>query len=102
MCLDLVNHMLALVLGLQVCFVFKGNCDHRALHGLTHSFPTRRASDLAVRLTPALALGTWSGEWLFRRTEGRNYRPAALAVLLVIGAMATARALWGQIGRAHV
>lgn len=53
---------------------------------------------LALLLTPALALGTWSGEWLFRRTEGRNYRPAALAVLLVIGTVATARALWGLAG----
>src|SRR3546814_17841441 len=25
---------------------FKGACDHRDLHVLTHSFPTRRSSDL--------------------------------------------------------
>ena len=49
-------------------------------------------------LAGGLALGTWSGEWLFRRTAGRNYRPAALAVLLVIGAVATARAVWGLAG----
>lgn len=53
---------------------------------------------LALVLTPALALGSWAGEWLFRRTEGSNYRPAALAVLLVIGAMATGRAVWGLAG----
>lgn len=52
---------------------------------------------LAVVLTPALVLGTWAGDWLFRRTEGRNYRPAALAVLLVIGAVATTRAVLGLI-----
>src|SRR3546814_21145809 len=28
------------------CFFFLGYGDHRDLHGLTHSFPTRRASDL--------------------------------------------------------
>lgn len=50
---------------------------------------------LALVLTPALALGTWAGDWAFRRTEGRNYRPAAMAVLLAIGAVATARAVWG-------
>lgn len=53
---------------------------------------------LAVLLTPALVAGTWAGEWLFHRTEGRNYRPAALAVLLVIGAVATGRAVWGLAG----
>src|SRR3546814_19347107 len=29
-------------------FFFKGYGDHRDLHGLTHSFPTRRSSDLGV------------------------------------------------------
>src|SRR3546814_21169219 len=29
-------------------FVFEGYGDHRDLHVLTHSFPTRRSSDLAV------------------------------------------------------
>src|SRR3546814_12178223 len=33
-----------------VSFFFKGSCDHRDLHVLTHSFPTRRSSDLAVAL----------------------------------------------------
>ncbi len=53
---------------------------------------------LALVLTPALVIGTWAGEWAFHRTEGRNYRPAAMAVLLAIGAVATARALWGLAG----
>lgn len=53
---------------------------------------------LALVLAPALMIGTWAGERAFHRTEGRNYRPAAMAVLLVIGAMATARALWGLAG----
>src|SRR3546814_15611288 len=30
-----------------VLFVFYGNGDPRDLHGRTHSFPTRRSSDLA-------------------------------------------------------
>src|SRR3546814_17670077 len=30
-------------------FLFEGYGDHRALHVLTHSFPTRRSSDLPLR-----------------------------------------------------
>src|SRR3546814_17172557 len=38
-------------------FFFECDCDHRDLHVLTHSFPTRRSSDLAVyQLLVALAL----------------------------------------------
>src|SRR3546814_20518557 len=29
-----------------ILFVFYGSSDHRVLHVLTHSFPTRRSSDL--------------------------------------------------------
>src|SRR3546814_20299405 len=37
-------------------FVFYGYGDHRDLHVLTHSFPTRRSSDLDERLArPLLA-----------------------------------------------
>src|SRR3546814_15148035 len=32
---------------LTVCFVFDEYVDHRDLHVLIHSFPTRRSSDLA-------------------------------------------------------
>src|SRR3546814_18647891 len=32
-----------------VLFFFEGYADHRDLHVLTHSFPTRRSSDLAAR-----------------------------------------------------
>src|SRR5216110_3057971 len=35
---------------LHVLFFFQSSADHRDLHKLTHSFPTRRSSDLA-RLT---------------------------------------------------
>src|SRR3546814_7194532 len=28
------------------------DCDHRDLHALTHSFPTRRSSDVSTRVTP--------------------------------------------------
>src|SRR3546814_7286351 len=31
--------------------VFEGDGDHRELHGLTHSFPTRRSSDLEKPLS---------------------------------------------------
>src|SRR3546814_20535956 len=35
-----------------VCFFFvKGSVDHRDLHLLTHSFPTRRGSDLTMSAT---------------------------------------------------
>src|SRR3546814_1425714 len=38
-------------------FFFEGYGDHRDLHVLTHSFPTRRSSDLRRRLTdPVLAM----------------------------------------------
>jgi uncharacterized membrane protein YfcA len=53
---------------------------------------------LSLVLTPALALGTWTGEWAFRHAGDHNYRPAAMAVLLVIGIIATARAVWGLLG----
>ena len=52
---------------------------------------------LALLLTPALVLGTWVGEYAFRRTEGRSYRAAAIAVLLAIGVLATVRALWALL-----
>src|SRR3546814_4657980 len=40
----------------MVCFFFfECYCDHRDLHVLTHSFPTRRSSDL-VSLTPPSSL----------------------------------------------
>src|SRR3546814_17945276 len=32
-----------------VCFCFEGYGDHRDLHVLTHSFPTRRSSDLVYQ-----------------------------------------------------
>src|SRR3546814_19733833 len=35
-------------------FMFKEYGDHRDLHVLTHSFPTRRSSDLRDRRVPAL------------------------------------------------
>src|SRR3546814_14966997 len=33
------------------CFCFLVDGEHRDLHGLTHSFPTRRASDLLTRMS---------------------------------------------------
>src|SRR3546814_19173811 len=37
---------------LFIMFCLYGNGDHRDLHVLTHSFPTRRSSDLAVMARP--------------------------------------------------
>src|SRR3546814_19565442 len=36
---------------LVVVFFFEGYGDHRDLHVLTHSFPTRRSSDLQLEVT---------------------------------------------------
>src|SRR3546814_4925595 len=41
------------------CF-FKSYCDHRDLHVLTHSFPTRRSSDLLER--SLITLDTRTGD----------------------------------------
>ncbi len=81
---------------LQVFFMVTGLIS-LALAGAS-GLVTTTTFVLALLLTPALALGTWAGEWLFRRSEGHNYRPAALAVLLAIGSVATARAVWGLAG----
>src|SRR3546814_18435169 len=35
-----------IMLYILICFFFEGYGDHRDLHVLTHSFPTRRSSDL--------------------------------------------------------
>src|SRR3546814_11747679 len=40
--------VLAMVAGRRLCFLFEWYGDHRDLHVLTHSFPTRRSSDLAT------------------------------------------------------
>src|SRR3546814_3779236 len=40
----------------MIVFFFKGDGDHRDLHVLTHSFPTRRSSDLAADLSDPHAL----------------------------------------------
>src|SRR3546814_19596929 len=41
---------------LYLVFFFEGYADHRDLHVPTHSFPTRRSSDLA---SPAMAHEVW-------------------------------------------
>src|SRR3546814_19610958 len=48
-----------------MCFFFEGDGDHRDLHVLTHSSPTRRSSDLAGRATP----GGWTGLALVKPTN---------------------------------
>jgi len=65
--------------------------------GIVSGIVTWTTAVLALLLTPALMLGTWAGEQAFHRTEGRNYRPAAIAVLLAIGVLATMRALWALL-----
>src|SRR3546814_11678591 len=44
--------------GIVFFVVFDGYGDHRDLHVLTHSFPTRRASDLWSKRTDAMASTT--------------------------------------------
>src|SRR3546814_1577516 len=78
-----------------VVFFFKGYGDHRDLHVLTHSFPTRRSSDLLATHREAvdeddrvLAHTCWNGlvawaEWQSTRPsshpipQGRRYFPNA-------------------------
>src|SRR3546814_17024488 len=44
------------------CFFFEWYGDHRNLHVLTHSFPTRRSSDLARRVDEDDDQGTVVGQ----------------------------------------
>src|SRR3546814_8486338 len=46
--------MSIVLLNAHLFFVFKGYGDHRDLHVLTPSFPTRRSSDLVARLYAGL------------------------------------------------
>src|SRR3546814_18697577 len=48
------------------CF-FLGYCDHRDLHVLTHSFPTRRSSDLYCAFYAILSVVAVS--WLRKSTR---------------------------------
>src|SRR3546814_10962354 len=43
-------------------FFFYGYGDHRDLHVLTHSFPTRRSSDLTMPLPQTLGIKAWQLE----------------------------------------
>src|SRR3546814_3303478 len=52
-------------------FVFEGYGDHRDLHVLTHSFPTRRSSDLFGGSLKGAATAA-QGDEIARRAEGRR------------------------------
>src|SRR3546814_17636123 len=58
-----------------MCFFFSCNAAHRDLHVLTHSFPTRRSSDLAGM---GIGVATLS---LPLTACGANDKPAPLAAL---------------------
>src|SRR3546814_12758874 len=99
-------------------FVFKGYGDHREQHVLTHSFPTRRSSDLVagdpawlyrVVPHPVVLLGRAVGS--LERLLNRQHLPRSRRILLgglftlaVVGGAGALGALLHalQIGRAHV
>src|SRR3546814_16910605 len=49
----------------MLCFFFSRYVDHRDLHVLTHSFPTRRSSDLIAALARAGVAHVALGEFGF-------------------------------------
>src|SRR3546814_14454995 len=50
--------LLTCVVVVVFVFFFEGYCDHRDLHVLTHSFPTRRSSDLLrIPFTTGILIG---------------------------------------------
>src|SRR3546814_13304771 len=53
-------------------FIFSCYGDHRDLHVLTHSFPTRRSSDLTPTLRKACAPAGNAGGWWTRWTVPRS------------------------------
>src|SRR3546814_20418780 len=58
---------------MSVWCVFEGDGDHRDLHGLTHSFPTRRSSDLSdwspVPAYPPTRIVRFTEKYLRQGTE---------------------------------
>src|SRR3546814_8452922 len=60
---------------LLLCFFFYGYGDHRDLHVLTHSFPTRRSSDL--RSIPCPSYPEIRLAFAGRRAVGRRIRAFA-------------------------
>src|SRR3546814_17120929 len=52
-------------------FFFVSNGDHRELHVLTHSFPTRRSSDLSFGYLPADGNAAEGGGCVYRATDAR-------------------------------
>src|SRR3546814_12488808 len=86
-------------------FFIEGDGDHRDLHVLTHSFPTRRASDLmaglisVMPLTMAAATNTHSFWELLRiarwHVEGSAY-DRALAMIVEAHAALPMAAFWGD------
>src|SRR3546814_19840667 len=63
-------------------FFFEGSGDHRDLHVLTHSFPTRRSSDLTLPSAYAIVNPHRHDESI-EGQELRNLCTAGLAFMLV-------------------
>src|SRR3546814_14041946 len=105
-------------------FLFEGDGDHRDLHVLTHSCPTRRSSDLGpmgISLPRAPLLGAilvliainFASAALLRRGRGVTNAELTAALLFDVAALGWQlhhsgglanpfASLFLQIGRAHV
>src|SRR3546814_20432888 len=76
-----------------VFFFFYGYVDHRDLHVLTHSFPTRRSSDLEIGGRAQSMLPAGAAARLMRRPAARpGNGPASPPAIRAAP----------EIGRAHV
>src|SRR3546814_11413452 len=85
-------------------FFFYCYVDHRNLHVLTHSFPTRRSSDLGLAIlvllfvSPLCALSSA----LFSVRVGHHVLLTAVAAPLLVWGLPRLRLRGTEIGRAHV
>src|SRR3546814_14613591 len=74
-----------------VCFFFEGYGSHRDLHGLTHSFPTRRSSDLSRRPLARIDDAIGAARAVARGRDRLEHVVEAAADLRTAGAEGAAR-----------
>src|SRR3546814_16899423 len=98
---------------LRVLVVFEGSCDHRDLHGLTHSFPTRRSPDRLHRVLTRKPnqyqtdVEFWESMALNLAISGNAYAIIQrlgdeIVGLLPVSSSQVETTLLDEIGRAHV
>src|SRR3546814_12790520 len=90
------------------CFFFECYGDHRELHVLTHSFPTRRSSDLCRAGSPPILLMLATSTSRQARSSSRRARRTVQSLGSAGTSTTLRRSFWGgvsplgKIGRAHV